>query len=132
MTSTELYLTKLVERNSHSNKCINLTSPLPFKGCSWLLVVFFNYSILITFCKQTAQTLIRRRVFCLSPPVFVLTVSRRRFFCGSFLLFKLHIFYCYAILSVLVLLSLSNMGLAWYLIVSIPDLCLPLYIDLII
>ena len=40
--------------------------------------------------------------------------------------------YCYAIVFVLVLLSLSHMGQAWYLIVSIPDLCLPLYFDYII
>ena len=39
---------------------------------------------------------------CLSPPVkvFLLTVPRRWFFCGSFLLVVLHVGVCFAVMSV--------------------------------
>ena len=36
----------------------------------------------------------------LSHPVILLTVPRRCFFCGSFLLFMFHFFLCYAVVSV--------------------------------
>ena len=85
----------------------------------------------------------------LSPPVFVLTVPRRCFFCGSLLLFIFHVCLCYTGLSVpcnlvstcwnradlltflCVMLSCVSvtfpygvLGQMWYLIVSIPDLYL--------
>ena len=88
----------------------------------------------------------------LSPPVFVLTIPRRCFFCGSFLPFMFHVCFCYTVFSVpcslvttcwgrvehstllCVVLSCVSvtfpygvLGLMWYLIVSIPDVCLFLY-----
>ena len=78
----------------------------------------------------------------------------RCFFCGSFLLFMIHICLCYAVLSVpcsLMITCWERLGLlallyitvvfflcfvtfpygasgkVWYLIVSIPDLCFPFY-----
>ena len=89
---------------------------------------------------------------CLSPKVFLLTIPMRDFFCGSFLLFMIHVCLWYAVLSIscslvitcweradfLALLCIvfscvfvtfpyGVLGQVWYLIVSIPDLCLPLY-----
>ena len=87
--------------------------------------------------------------FSLSPPVeiFLLTVPRRCFFCGSFLLFMFcvcHAFFsvhcsivvtcwerahplallCAMFYSVFVTFPCGVLGRVWYLIVSISDLCL--------
>ena len=87
--------------------------------------------------------------FCL------LTVPRRCFFCGSFLLFMFHICLCYAVLSVpcslvitcwemaallailcvafsfiFVTVSYGVLSQVWYLIVTFHDICLPLYFSL--
>ena len=93
----------------------------------------------------------------LSSIFLLLTISRRCFFCGSFLLFMFHVYLCYAVLSVLCSLVITCWKRAdllallcvvfscafvtfpygvpfqvWYLIVYIPDLCLPLYLNLMI
>ena len=84
--------------------------------------------------------------------IFLLTISRLCFFCGSFLSFMIHVCLCYTVLSVpcslvitcwekadlLALLCVvfsyvfvsfpyGVPGQVLYLIVSISDLCLPLY-----
>ena len=84
----------------------------------------------------------------------LLTVPRRFFFCGSFLLFMVHVCLCYIVLSVpcsllitcweradlLALLCVVFFcvfvtfpygvpGQMWYKIVSIPDLCLSLFFN---
>ena len=87
--------------------------------------------------------------------MFSLTVQRRCFFCGSFLLFVFRVCLCHTVLYVpcrlvdtcwgrALLLALlyvmfscvfvtfpyDVLGQAWYLIVSIHDLCLLLYLDI--
>ena len=85
---------------------------------------------------------------------FLLTVPRRGFFCGSFILFMFHVCLYYTVESVpcslvitcweradlLALLCVmfpcvfvtfpyGVLGQVWCLIVSIPDMCLLLYFD---
>ena len=76
--------------------------------------------------------------------MILLTVPRRYFFGGSFLLFIFHVCFYYAVLSVpcslvitywdisfcvLITFPYSVSGQVWYLIVSIPELSLLLYFD---
>ena len=94
-------------------------------------------------------------MFNISPPViFLLTVPMWCFFCGSFLLFVIRVFLCHTVLSVpcrrvvtyweradlltllCVMFSYDSvtfpygvLSQAWFLIVSIPGLCLLLYFD---
>ena len=81
------------------------------------------------------------------PSIFLLAVQRRYFFCGSFLLFVLHVCHsvlsapcsllitcwksadvlalsCVIISSVFVTFPYGILGQVWYLMVPIPDLCL--------
>ena len=85
---------------------------------------------------------------------FFLIVPRRCFFCASYLIFRFHVCLCYAVLSnpcsfvitcwvradllallcvafscVFVTFPYGVSGQAWYLIVSMPYLCLPLYFE---
>ena len=81
--------------------------------------------------------------------IFLLTVPRRSFFCGSFLLFILHVCLYYIVLSapvtcreradllallclifpcVFVTSHIVSRGQMWDLIVSIPDICLLFFI----
>ena len=48
-------------RNSHSSTPINWTSPFPFKGLMGGIFYFYS-DFKGTFCKQTAETLIRRHL----------------------------------------------------------------------
>ena len=76
-----------------------------------------------------------------SSKIFLLTVPRRYFFCGSFVLFMCCVFHAFASVycalwspagqgflfvmfnCVFVTFLCGILGQVWYLIVSIPDLC---------
>ena len=90
-----------------------------------------------------------RNWFRPSSKIFLLTVSRRHFFCGSFFVFVSCVSHAFAsvpcclmvtcwertdllalvgdVYFIFLTFPCGIMGEVWYLIVSLPDLCLPSY-----